>query len=627
MTLIVRGQASLRGLYVNKFNTILGNAVKEDSLLHYAQDSSFNYLALYSLPSINLSNTNTANNLASFISRARTNFGIQYVGAVTENYNNIQNKIVPYNNSRSDDNEKFNVFNVEFEFWSTSSTGPGGYYCTQYLIPNNCACDTSGGFQFFIDQMHKIDSLASQQQVLSEVYLGWFNEGQAQQISQNVDRILLHAYRTNTSTLYSYSKTRLQHLASLNASVDVAALFSSEPDFMGPWLDTHGQIEAFEKYQSDFDNDNNTWKQYINVIGDHWFNYGFMPKPPPPFSPTITTPGAFSFCAGDSITLTASPGDSYLWSNGSTTASITVQAAANYTCDVTINNVTITTPVAAVMLNSKPTVSIQEGLALQGQVPITSSCLAGSGTIANYQWRLNGSNINGGTGSNYTAVVSGNYSLKVTNSLGCQTESPALAVLVPGPTCMPSVPTGLSSSPTTEVSEHVTWSGNQSGDSIVIRYHTSNSTNYQYIGMPYTGQNSYTLSGLIPATQYSWKVKMMCGNSSGDYSNGANFTTGPMTNDIADLKDGTTGTSAISMDISPNPANAYAGIIITSPVSGQGELSILDVKGTVVHQQQATFAPGETRMEIETSALNNGLYLLKFRSDAAFQTRKLLISH
>ena len=52
-------------------------------------------------------------------------------------------------------------------------------------------------------------------------------------------------------------------------------------------------------------------------------------------TPTISTSGSTAFCAGGSVTLTASAGSSYLWSNGATTQSITVSAAGSYTVTVT----------------------------------------------------------------------------------------------------------------------------------------------------------------------------------------------------------------------------------------------------------------------------------------------------
>lgn len=53
-------------------------------------------------------------------------------------------------------------------------------------------------------------------------------------------------------------------------------------------------------------------------------------------SATITSSNGSAICAGDNVTLTASPGLSYAWSTGETTQSITVSAGGTYTCDVTV---------------------------------------------------------------------------------------------------------------------------------------------------------------------------------------------------------------------------------------------------------------------------------------------------
>jgi hypothetical protein len=52
-------------------------------------------------------------------------------------------------------------------------------------------------------------------------------------------------------------------------------------------------------------------------------------------TPTIAAGGPTTFCAGGSVTLTSSPGTSYLWSNGATTRSINVTTSGSYTVRVT----------------------------------------------------------------------------------------------------------------------------------------------------------------------------------------------------------------------------------------------------------------------------------------------------
>ena len=73
--------------------------------------------------------------------------------------------------------------------------------------------------------------------------------------------------------------------------------------------------------------------------------------------PTISANGSNNLCSGNSITLTATAGTSFLWSTGETTQSITVTQPGSYSCSVTnycgtgttepyvVNNVTPNTPV------------------------------------------------------------------------------------------------------------------------------------------------------------------------------------------------------------------------------------------------------------------------------------------
>jgi hypothetical protein len=625
-------QTSLRGMYIDHFSNILGNAVKEDSLLQYAQDSSFNYFALYDLQNVNLSNANTANTMGAFIKRARENYGIQYVGAVGENYSTFATKIAPYNTGRSDDHEKFNVFNLEFEFWTASSVNPGGYYCLQYLQQANCSCDTSGGFKFFIDQIHKIDSLAAVQQVISETYVGWFNQGQAQQLTHNVDRILLHAYRTNTSSLFSYSKTRLQYLASGNTSVDVAPIFSAEPNFMGPWLNSHTQLDAYNQYETDLANDGSSFLQNINILGYQWFTWRFMPQPVPgtsgSFAPVISSSGSTNICPGGAVTLTATHGDSYSWSSGETTQSITVNASLTSSCTVTYNGNTQTTPSVTVSLKNSPTVSVAEGTASPGIVSLSANAAAGSGTISTYQWKLNNASITGATAVSYNASASGLYSVSVTNSFGCSASSAGQNITVSGTACNASVPTGLTSTPITEISQTLRWAAGQTGDSLIVRYHPDSSSTYEYVNMPNEGQTSCILSNLLPNTLYSWRIKTVCGSSSSAYSSKDYFSTGASTSGIPHVRDVTTGDDEESSYlIYPNPVQSELHVDIDNDIPGDGSIKITDVNGRIVQTENINLMPGKNIFTINTSVISDGLYFISISSDQLKVLKKFVITH
>ncbi len=272
---------TVKGLYVNGFNNILGNTISEDSLLNYAQYNGFNYLALYDLWPIhvtyNLTNSSTCTVLANFIQRAKQNFGISQVGAIGENFYFFNNVIRIYNQQHTNPLQKFEVYNIEFEFWNTTTVSSGNYYCTTYLQPGGYTCDTAGAFHFYKTLIHQVDSVASIGGAISEAYVGWFNQGQAITIANTVDRILLHDYISNYSGLYSYIQPRLQLIAARNSLTDVIPIFSAEPSFMGPWLLTHNVLTPFSDLQTALSNETGSWKQFINLKGYQWFAYSFMP--------------------------------------------------------------------------------------------------------------------------------------------------------------------------------------------------------------------------------------------------------------------------------------------------------------------------------------------------------------
>ncbi|MEO8088504.1 MAG: T9SS type A sorting domain-containing protein [Bacteroidota bacterium] len=615
---------SLRGMYINGFDDILGNTQKEDSLLMYMQDSSFNYMLLYDLHTLDFSSTADMNMLSSFIVKARQVYGISNIGAVGETYSFFLNKIKGYNNSRTSTDEKFNVFNLEFEFWTTSSVQPGGYYCVNYLQGAGCNCDTAGAFHYFIGMMHSLDSLAATQGAISETYLGWFNQGQGKQIQPNVDRILLHAYRVDNTSVWGYSKTRLGYLASNNQTVNVAPIFSSEPIFMGPWLQSHGQHEAFDQYETDFNADNSSWKTYINLLGYQWFEWGYMPKPIPGAgggsAPSISASGSTSFCPGGLVTLTSTVGSSYLWSNGETTRSINVGTGGNYTCAVTQGASTQTSNSIAITVYAAPSVSIIVNVPVNNTVPLSSNSNAGSGNISGYQWKLNTSGINGANNSDYIATETGDYSLVVTNSYGCSNASSAESVVVPTSNCILSIPDGVYSDNITTTASMLHWDALDPADSILIRYKVESSSSYIYVTLPYNAQVSYQLSGLISGTEYSWRVKTVCGSSTGNYSTKKYFTTST-----------TTGISEIVLQnpsdviIYPNPATTVIHLAFNCDKEQNAELKLTDITGKIILSKKSLLNPGENVLETDVNELAKGIYMLCLKTEEANIIKKISI--
>jgi PKD repeat protein len=132
----------------------------------------------------------------------------------------------------------------------------------------------------------------------------------------------------------------------------------------------------------------------------------------------VTLSGLSPLCPGDSVTITASSGLSYLWNTTATTQNITVYTTGNYTVTVTNSNgcSAVSTP-QAVTFN----IAATDTISLSGLV-LTS--LAES----SYQWYQGATLLAGNTSQTYTATQNGVYYVSVTNPAGCSAVSDSITI-------------------------------------------------------------------------------------------------------------------------------------------------------------------------------------------------------
>jgi len=138
---------------------------------------------------------------------------------------------------------------------------------------------------------------------------------------------------------------------------------------------------------------------------------------------TITASGQTTFCAGGSVTLTATAGmTAYQWSNGATTQSVNVTAGGDYTVTVTDGNgCRSTSPIQRVTVNAPPATITASGP--------TTFCAGGSVTLSapagyTYAWS------NGATTQSILVSDAGSFSVAVTDTNGCTATSAATSVTV-----------------------------------------------------------------------------------------------------------------------------------------------------------------------------------------------------
>ena len=148
----------------------------------------------------------------------------------------------------------------------------------------------------------------------------------------------------------------------------------------------------------------------------------------PPSKPAITSSGSTTFCSGGSVDLLAPLSSSYLWSNGSTTQSITVSSAGSYTVQVSDGTCqSIVSDAVIVTVNTPPS---KAAIAASGS---TTFCSGGSVELtaplsASYLWS------NGSITQSITVSSAGSYTVQVSDGT-CLSEAsdPALVTVLPIP--------------------------------------------------------------------------------------------------------------------------------------------------------------------------------------------------
>lgn len=154
----------------------------------------------------------------------------------------------------------------------------------------------------------------------------------------------------------------------------------------------------------------------------------------------ITTPsGTMAICSGDSSQIVANQNTGYTFQwmesnnniGGATNATYWATAAGTYAVIVTdANGCSNVSTDVVVTVNPVPSASITA----QGPTVFCQGSsvflTANSGTNITYQWYQNGNLIAGATSINYNVTASGNYTVKVTNNLGCSAMSNSIGVTV-----------------------------------------------------------------------------------------------------------------------------------------------------------------------------------------------------
>ena len=145
-----------------------------------------------------------------------------------------------------------------------------------------------------------------------------------------------------------------------------------------------------------------------------------IPAIPAPFWFDLAASGPLSFCDGGEVTLDAGPGfASYLWSTQDTTRTIVVRQSGSYACGVIA-------PDGVPGLSNSVTVTVHP-LPPKPVITRTGDVLAAP-AAATWQWYHEGAEISNATAQTHAAVLTGSYTVRITDVNGCEALSDPLVV-------------------------------------------------------------------------------------------------------------------------------------------------------------------------------------------------------
>lgn len=284
LSCIFKIQSSERILYVDQFYEILGNKTKENNLLNFTISNGFNKIILYDLHKINkaypLADATKNGILAKFIAKAKSTYGIKEVGGSGESGQFFIDAIHAYNKSRKKTIEKFDAYNLEYEYWKEDDSKDGGYYCENYLKQNGKNCNRKETFNFFIKSLAIMKKLAKENEhkVKVEAYVGKFKRHEIHTISNYVDRLLVHVYVRSPKIGFNYANKRLQYLAEVKNKPKVSIIYSSETLFMGGWLKFNSLKRGEKIFIDTMKNRSKHLLSKINFTNFTYYNYNQLSK-------------------------------------------------------------------------------------------------------------------------------------------------------------------------------------------------------------------------------------------------------------------------------------------------------------------------------------------------------------
>ena len=309
------------------------------------------------------------------------------------------------------------------------------------------------------------------------------------------------------------------------------------------------------------------------------------------FPATITASGPTSFCPGGNVTLNASAfGVSWLWSDGSTTSSITPSIAGSYSVTITYSGGCSSTSSPTVVTVFPP------ASASVTAVPSSDFCIGSTVTMTAsvgtaYEWNT------GDSTQSKTTGTSGIYTVTVTDANGC-----------------------YASASITLTGYNMPVAGFTSVNNLTTTTFTNTSTNGLNYDWHFGDSNTSNLPN--PVHNYFWDgtytVMLIVSNPCG--SDTIIHTVTIVTNGIPDIM------TLNDFHVFPNPSEGIFTIHTTIGTSDAIELTVKDVLGNILYSASEKNQKGEYTKTIDLSNNSKGIYFLNIQRGNYSCTKKIILN-
>ena len=332
--------------------------------------------------------------------------------------------------------------------------------------------------------------------------------------------------------------------------------------------------------------------------------------------PTAIT-GNTTLCEGESTTLTATGGTSYIWSNAATTNSINVSQSGVYTVTATNAEGCSNTANVTVTVNPLPTITIDGNTTVCAG---SSTTLTASGANT-YSWS---------TGDNTASVnidAFGVYSVTGTSSESCSNTASVTVLVSQLPVITISGETDICTGESTTLmangGETYLWSDGTTSNTVTV----SMAGTYQVIGYNAAGCNamaSATVNVWQPATSefsvecpdscYTWNGQEYC--TSGDYTQTLQTVHGcdSVVTLHLTITVGINDHDGFDFMVYPNPTTGVVNVQITNHNSPITEFHVYDAFGKLIRMVDGVGANNYSPLQaaqIDLSHYAAGVYFVK----------------